>query len=130
MYDFWGGIIQQLVTTAAGAAFVGISTMLGFYIKRATDNLKKQSLKSDIESFVRWAEQYPVFKEYDGKQRFETVFAKGMKSATENGISVSKEEMVILVESSVQKMNAENFNFYTGELDLLEEDTKENENVG
>ena len=132
MNSFWMEIIQQLITTAAGAAFVGLSTILGFYVKRAADSLKRQSLKSDIESFVRWAEQYPVFKEYDGKQRFEAVFAKGMKSAMENGIAVSEEEMTILVEASVQRMNSEKSGFNVENLELLEKeiDTKEIENVG
>jgi hypothetical protein len=106
MDSFWAGLIQQLITTAAGASFIGLSTILGFYIKRLTDNLKRKSLVAEIDNYVRWADQYPSFKKYDGEQKFNAVFARGMQWATENSISVSPEEMTILVESTVQKMNS------------------------
>ena len=106
MDTFWAGLIQQLITTAAGASFIGLSTIMGFYIKRLTDNLKRKSLVAEIDNYVRWADQYPSFKKYDGEQKFNAVFARGIQWAAENSITVSPEEMTILVESTVQKMNS------------------------
>ncbi len=111
MEHFWSGIVRDLVTTVAGATFVGISTMLGFYIKRLTDNLKYQSLLNEIDKSVRWAEQYPPFRDYEGEQKFAVVFARVTRIARESGVSITDEELLVLVEAAVQVMNTEKYDF-------------------
>lgn len=120
MDTFWAGLIQQLITTAAGASFIGLSTILGFYIKRLTDNLKRKSLVTEIDNYVRWADQYPSFKKYSGEEKFNAVFARGIQWSMENGITVSPEEMTILVESTVQKMNSGRPDLEVGEVENVQ----------
>ena len=111
METFWSGILRDIITTVVGAAFVGISTMLGFYIKRITDNLKYQSLVNYVDKSVRWAEQYPAFKDYEGEQKFNIVFARSQRYARDNGVSISDEELLMLVEAAVQVMNSGKLDF-------------------
>lgn len=104
MESTWIQILQQLVTTLAGAVFVGLSALAGFYVKRLTDKVQRKSLSEEITRYVKWAEQSPSFKEYTGEERYEAVAKKAMKWSSENGISLTDDELMIYIESSVKDM--------------------------
>ena len=105
MENIWIGVLQQLVTTLSGVAFIGLSTLGGFYVKRLTDNLQRRSLEREVEKFVKTAEQAPVFANFSGEEKYEAVKARLERSARDHNIKLTEDEMMILIESAVKDMH-------------------------
>ena len=97
-------VLQSAITTLAGAAFVGLAGIVGLYFNKIINNLKRKELIAEVERYVLWAEQKPVFKEKTNEEKYMLVFERGMNFATENKISIGEGEMDIIVESAVKKM--------------------------
>lgn len=104
MDTIWLGVLQQLITTLSGVAFIGLSTIAGIYVKKLTTNLQRKSLKLEIDSFVRAAEQSPSFKEYTGEQKYEVVKARAITWSKDNSVNLTEDELMVLIESSVKDM--------------------------
>jgi len=104
MESTWIQLLQQLVTTLAGAAFVGLSTLAGFYVKRLTEKVQRKTLMEEISRYVKWAEQSPSFIKYTGKQKYMAVAEKAKLWGKQNDISLTDDELMILIESSVKDM--------------------------
>ena len=107
MEDLWIGVLQQLVTTVSGVAFIGLSTISGIYVKKLITTLQRKNLKIEIDSFVKAAEQSPSFKDYSGEQKYEVVRARAITWGKDNNVTLTDDELMVLIESSVKEMKLE-----------------------
>jgi len=104
MDTIWIDVLQQLITTISGVAFIGLSTIAGIYVKKLTTSLQRKNLKLEIDSFVKAAEQSPSFKDYTGEQKYEVVKARAITWSKDNDVTLSEDELMVLIESSVKDM--------------------------
>ena len=128
MEETWLSVLQELVSVISGVILAGVSGLGAFYIKRATDNIKKKSVRQDIADYVRGAEQSPTYKDLPGEKKFELVFKKAQETAKEQGVNLSEADIGMIVESEVKLMKNEENKAFKKLLSLeLEEDKKETE---
>ena len=105
METIWLGVLQQLITTLSGVAFIGLSTIAGIYVKKLTTSLQRKDLEKEIKQYVQAAEQSPSFAGYDGDQKYNVVLARAKTWAKDNSVTLTDDELMILIESSVKDMN-------------------------
>ena len=104
METIWLGVLQQLITTLSGVAFIGLSTIAGIYVKKLTTSLQRKNLEKEISQYVHAAEQSPSFKGYSGEQKYDVVLARAKTWAKDNSVLLTDDELMILIESSVKDM--------------------------
>ena len=103
--EIFNELLGQLITTLSGAAFIGLSTLCGFYVKKLINSVQKRDLEGEIRKYVLWAEQAPSFKAYTGEKKYKAVNDKIEKYCGNNNISLTEDEQMIYIESTVAKMN-------------------------
>jgi hypothetical protein len=99
-----GGVLGEVITAVLGILLTGITTYGAFYMKKMTDKMKRKDLINEVKSYVQWALQADSFKAMNPSEKNETVFIKAQQYAMENGISVTPEELKLIVETSVQSL--------------------------
>ena len=128
----WIDILKQLVNTLSGAAFIGLSTLAGFYVKKLTDRVQRKTLIEEIKDYVQWAEQAPSFKEYTGEQKYLAVEKKIKNWGLQNNVSLTDDELMVFIESAVLNMNIESgkaLKIVRPKEEDKEEDKEENKEV-
>jgi light-regulated signal transduction histidine kinase (bacteriophytochrome) len=96
--------LGEAITIIFGIIFTGMSTYGAFYIKKLTDDAKRKALVDEVNRYTQWALQAKSFKLMNIEEKKQTVFEKAQQFAMENGISISMEELSLMVEKSVQSI--------------------------
>jgi len=97
-------VLGEAITIIFGLIFTGISTYGAFYIKRLTDKAKIKTLVDEVNRYTQWALQAKSFNLMSADEKKQVVLEKAQQFAIENGISISMEELSLMVERSVQSI--------------------------
>jgi hypothetical protein len=110
--------LQPLVTNLFDALIVALAGVLVFALKQGIglgmEYLKMKLgldqlnlLKQQAAAIVRWLEQSPIFKDFDGPAKKERAIIEFVQWANAHGLPVTHDEIEKLIEEAVQMMNAE-----------------------
>lgn len=97
----FGTVLSDIILAVMGVVIAGLSTLLTFLIKRFNDNIKKSSLKSEIDRYVDLAEKTRSFSQITIEEKTQAIVEKARQFAEENDIKVSDRELTYLVENSL-----------------------------
>ena len=107
MESTWLQLAQQAVTSIAGVIITGLGVIVGIYMKKANTSLQRKNLVDMITRYVKWAEQSPTFKKYSGEEKYVAVEDKARQWCMTNNVSLTDDELMIYIESSVKNMKLE-----------------------
>jgi len=99
-----GGVLNEVITVVLGLVVAGIGTYGAFYMKKLTDKMKRKDLINEVKLYIQFAEQANSFKLMSTQEKKETVMSKAQQYAMENGISVTQQELALIVETSIQSL--------------------------
>jgi hypothetical protein len=99
-----GNVLGEIITVVLGLIITGVSTYGAFRVKLLTDKMKKQTLLSEINRYVEFAEKAKSFQLMSSDEKKETILEKAQEFALENGIQISPSELKLMVEGSMQSL--------------------------
>lgn len=110
--------ITQGVSVVAVTVLTTIFGFISFKIKKYAKNYFNTDTKKAVaNTTVNYIEQ--IFKDVHGKDKLEKAKEQFIKSLNEKGINITDEnEIVILLEAAVNKMNAENIKNYINGIEV------------
>ena len=125
----WLTILNQCLDILLPAVASIISVLLGVLaakIKTAYDNkVQDEIVRTIVESVVRWAQQ--VYEDCDGPEKLQAALQKASDILNEKGITISDEELNMLIESAVYGLKQGITSTETLLVEGTTEETKEQE---
>lgn len=125
----WLTILNQCLDILLPAVASVISVLLGVLaakIKTAYDNkVQDEIVRTIVESVVRWAQQ--VYEDCDGPEKLQAALQKASDILNEKGITISDEELNMLIESAVYGLKQGITSTETLLVEGTTEETKEQE---
>jgi hypothetical protein len=103
MESIWLSFLQQVITVIVGTVITAVGGLVGFYINRLINRIKKKELVDEVERRVRWIEKTKG--DIEGQQKKEIVMDAVREWALENRVSVSMSELDVIVEAAVLNMD-------------------------
>lgn len=125
----WLTILNQCLDILLPAIATVISVLLGVLaakIKTTYNNkVQDETVRTIVESVVRWTQQ--VYKDCEGPEKLQKALEKASAILNEKGITISDEELNMLIESAVYGLKQGITSTETLLVEGTTEETKEQE---
>lgn len=125
----WLDILNQCLDILLPAVASVIAVILGVLATKIkttyNDKIQDETVRTIIKSVVEWAQQ--VYKDCDGPEKLQKALEKASAILNEKGITISDEELNMLIESAVYGLKQGITSTETLLIEGTTEETKEQE---
>lgn len=91
----------EIIMAVVASLTVVISTVVGIYTKKLSNNIKRNMLKSELSRYVEWVKDIDLFKNMSNEEQISSVAEQLVTFAQENEIMISESALMLMISDAL-----------------------------